>query len=51
MLFLLVGLFVGSQYFRFRDERHDQSSYLLYNVWLLAAHVLPMNARSRLLGW
>ncbi|KAI6045316.1 UbiA prenyltransferase family [Pisolithus marmoratus] len=50
-LFLSMGLFVGSQYFRFRDVQHDQSSYLLYNVWLLAAHVLPMNARSRLLIW
>ncbi|KIK81858.1 hypothetical protein PAXRUDRAFT_832579 [Paxillus rubicundulus Ve08.2h10] len=51
MFFLLMGLFVGSQYFRFRDATHDQSSYVLYNVWLLAAHVLPMNARSRLLTW
>ncbi|KAI6139154.1 UbiA prenyltransferase family [Pisolithus thermaeus] len=50
-LFFLAGLFVGSRYYQFRDERHDQSSYLIYNVWLLAAHVLPMNARSRLLGW
>ncbi|KAI6140820.1 UbiA prenyltransferase family [Pisolithus tinctorius] len=50
-LFLVMGLFVGSQYFRFRDVQHDQSSYLLYNVWLLAAHVLPMNARSRILIW
>lgn len=50
-LFLAFGLFVGTQYFRFRDGPHDQSSYLLYNVWLLVAHVLPMNARSKLLGW
>ncbi|KAI6109376.1 hypothetical protein EDD16DRAFT_1614332 [Pisolithus croceorrhizus] len=50
-ILFLAGLFVGSRYYQFRDERHDQSSYLIYKVWLLAARVLPMSARSGLLGW
>ncbi|KAI6121107.1 hypothetical protein F5141DRAFT_1087746 [Pisolithus sp. B1] len=32
ILFFLAGLFVGSRYYQFRDERHDQSSYLIYKV-------------------
>ncbi|KAG9318041.1 hypothetical protein JVU11DRAFT_105 [Chiua virens] len=51
IMFLCMGAFVGSQYFRFRDVKHDQASYVLYNVWLLAAHTLPLNARSRVLNW
>ncbi|KAH0830182.1 hypothetical protein J3R83DRAFT_1537 [Lanmaoa asiatica] len=49
--FLCMGGFVGSQYFRFRDAKHDETSYVLYNVWLLVAHTLPLNARRQVLSW
>ncbi|KAH7921940.1 hypothetical protein BV22DRAFT_1175647 [Leucogyrophana mollusca] len=51
MVFVLMGAFVGVQCFRFRDARHDQISYVLYNIWLLVAHTLPMNARFRAFDW
>ncbi|KAG8217134.1 UbiA prenyltransferase family [Butyriboletus roseoflavus] len=51
IVFLCMGAFVGSQYFRFRDVKHDETSFVLYNVWLLAAHTLPVNARRQVLNW
>lgn len=32
IIFLCMGAFVGSQYFRFRDAKQDEKSYVLYNV-------------------
>jgi 4-hydroxybenzoate polyprenyltransferase len=50
-IFFIMGCFVGARYFKFRDAKADKLSYLLYNVWLVAAHVLPANARVQALFW
>lgn len=34
-MFLCMGAFVGSRYFRFRDAKQDDKSYVLYNVRFL----------------
>ncbi|KAH7903082.1 hypothetical protein BJ138DRAFT_1021170, partial [Hygrophoropsis aurantiaca] len=34
VIFVMMGAFVGTQYFRFRDARHDKLSFVLYNVCL-----------------
>ncbi|KAH7904666.1 UbiA prenyltransferase family [Hygrophoropsis aurantiaca] len=34
VIFIMMGAFVGVQYFRFRDAPHDELSYVLYNVCL-----------------
>ncbi len=31
-IFLALGVYVGSRYFRFRDKRSDKINYVLYNV-------------------
>ncbi|KAG1850694.1 UbiA prenyltransferase family [Suillus subluteus] len=51
VLFVSIGFGVGLRCFLFRDEIRDQSTYLLYNMWLLGAHLLPANARFRVLAW
>ncbi|TFK68105.1 hypothetical protein BDN72DRAFT_61470 [Pluteus cervinus] len=50
-LFFAMGGFVGARYFSLRDEKDDRISYLLYNMWLVSAHVLPANARVSALFW
>ncbi|KAF5347406.1 hypothetical protein D9758_011279 [Tetrapyrgos nigripes] len=49
-IFIGVGAYVGSRYFRFRDAKNDRLSYLLYNVWLVAAHTLPFNNSTGVLS-
>ncbi|KAG9318047.1 hypothetical protein JVU11DRAFT_111 [Chiua virens] len=44
-VFLCLGAFVGSRYFRFRDVKHDEKSYLLYNVFLRRLQVDGIKAR------
>ncbi|OAX40642.1 hypothetical protein K503DRAFT_590649 [Rhizopogon vinicolor AM-OR11-026] len=51
ILFVSLGCGVGLRCFFFRDEICDQSTYLLYNMWLMGTHILPINARSRVLAW
>ncbi|KAG9318045.1 UbiA prenyltransferase family-domain-containing protein [Chiua virens] len=57
VMFLCMGAFVGSQYFRFRDVKHDQASYVLYNVrfddctFCIADAVLVSTGMSRYGYW
>lgn len=51
VLFVSMGFLVGIRYFFFRDEMSDQSSYRLYNIWLIGVHLLPANVRFRALTW
>ncbi|KAG2073279.1 hypothetical protein BDR04DRAFT_1072943 [Suillus decipiens] len=51
VLFVSMGFWVGIRYFFFRDEICDQSSYRLYNIWLMGVHLLPANVRFRALAW
>ncbi|KAG2073275.1 hypothetical protein BDR04DRAFT_1010891 [Suillus decipiens] len=48
VLFVSMGSWVGIRYFFFRD---DQSSYRLYNIWLMGVHLLPTNVRFCALAW
>ncbi|KAJ8086071.1 hypothetical protein PM082_004890 [Marasmius tenuissimus] len=50
-LFFAMGALVGTRYFFFRDPVSDKRNYLLYNIWLLAAHLLPYNLRARVFEW
>ncbi|KAG2064925.1 hypothetical protein BDR04DRAFT_1083782 [Suillus decipiens] len=51
IFFVSMGSWVGIRYFFFRNEVCDQSSYRLYNIWLMGVHLLPANARFRALTW
>lgn len=51
VIFVSIGFVVGLRCFLFRDEICDRSTYLLYNMWLLGAHLLPANARFHVLTW
>lgn len=51
IFFVSVGSWVGIRYFLFRDEIRDQSSYRLYNIWLMGVHLLPANGRFPVLAW
>ncbi|KAG1867040.1 UbiA prenyltransferase family [Suillus tomentosus] len=45
LLFVSMGSWVGIRYYLFRDEIRDQSTYRLYNIWIIGAHLLPADAR------
>ncbi|KAG1774622.1 UbiA prenyltransferase family [Suillus placidus] len=51
IFFVSIGSWVGLRYFLFRDEIRDQSSYRLYNIWLMGVHLLPANGRFPVLAW
>ncbi|KAG1844924.1 hypothetical protein DFJ58DRAFT_801613 [Suillus subalutaceus] len=51
VLFVFMGSWVGIRYFIFRDEICDQSTYRLYNIWLIGVHLLPANVRFCALAW
>ncbi|KAG1882475.1 UbiA prenyltransferase family-domain-containing protein [Suillus subluteus] len=51
VLFVSMGSWVGIRYFLFRSEICDQSSYRLYNIWLIGVHLLPSNVRFCALAW
>ncbi|KAG1899012.1 UbiA prenyltransferase family [Suillus fuscotomentosus] len=51
LLFVSMGSWVGIRYYLFRDEIRDQSTYRLYNIWIMSAHLLPVNARFHALAW
>ncbi|KAG0701171.1 UbiA prenyltransferase family-domain-containing protein [Suillus ampliporus] len=48
--FVSMGTWVGFRYFLFRDEIRDQSSYRMYNIWLMGVHLLPANVRFQCIG-
>ncbi|KAG2123268.1 UbiA prenyltransferase family [Suillus clintonianus] len=50
-IFVSMGFGVGLRCFLVRDEIGDQLNYWLYNIWLMAAHLLPANARFHVLAW
>lgn len=41
-----LGTFIGFRYYTRRSAADDKSSYLFYNVWLMAVHILPLHART-----
>ncbi|RPD56611.1 hypothetical protein L226DRAFT_502096 [Lentinus tigrinus ALCF2SS1-7] len=50
-LFVVLGGTVGARYYLLRDPKADRRSYVLYNVWLTVAHLLPLNARAEILSF
>ncbi|KAH9958196.1 UbiA prenyltransferase family-domain-containing protein [Russula dissimulans] len=49
-VFISFGIHVGLRYYCWRTLKADKKSYLLFNVWLMAAHVLPLHARTSVLA-
>jgi len=45
-LFVCLGSWVGIRYFVWRSPKADTTSYVVYNIWLLCAHALPVNRRK-----
>ncbi|KAJ7083075.1 UbiA prenyltransferase family [Mycena belliarum] len=43
--FTILGLYVGFRYYKWRTPDRDRRSYLIFNVWLVCAHLLPLHAR------
>ncbi|KAH9988177.1 UbiA prenyltransferase family [Russula vinacea] len=50
-LFTSFGIHVGLRYYCWRTLEADRKSYLIFNVWLMAAHVLPLHARTSVLAF
>ncbi|KAG0699930.1 UbiA prenyltransferase family [Suillus ampliporus] len=51
IVFVSIGFGVGLRFFHLREEISDRSTYMLYNIWLMGAHLLPANARFCVLTW
>ncbi|KAJ3781209.1 UbiA prenyltransferase family-domain-containing protein [Lentinula aff. detonsa] len=47
-IFVATGLFVGLRYYCWRTPQDDKRSYLLFNCWLICAHLLPVKSRMSL---
>ncbi|KAK7445489.1 hypothetical protein VKT23_014906 [Stygiomarasmius scandens] len=45
VVFVTFGAYVGWRYYLWRDTKKDKTSYLLFNGWLMFAHILPIHAR------
>ncbi|KAF8468675.1 UbiA prenyltransferase family-domain-containing protein [Russula ochroleuca] len=45
------GTYVGLRYYFWRTLEADKRSYLTFNIWLMAAHVLPLHARTSVLAF
>ncbi|KAJ6489645.1 UbiA prenyltransferase family [Mycena vitilis] len=43
--FLALGAYVGWRYYHWRTRDADRKSYLIFNGWLMFAHILPLHAR------
>ncbi|KAJ7181526.1 UbiA prenyltransferase family [Mycena crocata] len=47
--FTALGIYVGFRYYLWRTVDTDRRSYIIFNVWLICAHILPLHARRGLL--
>ncbi|EKM50879.1 uncharacterized protein PHACADRAFT_212805 [Phanerochaete carnosa HHB-10118-sp] len=45
-LFVFLGAFVGLRFLMYRSARSDETSYVIYNIWLSCAHVLAATGTS-----
>ncbi|KAJ7810312.1 hypothetical protein B0H14DRAFT_2607471 [Mycena olivaceomarginata] len=48
--FLVLGTSVGFRYYTWRTTESDKKSYLIFNVWLILAHLLPLHERFGVLS-
>ncbi|OBZ74382.1 hypothetical protein A0H81_05759 [Grifola frondosa] len=44
-IFIALGFYVGLRYYCWRTPNVDKRSYIVYSVWLILAHILPLQAR------
>ncbi|KAI0666404.1 UbiA prenyltransferase family-domain-containing protein [Trametes maxima] len=44
--FVALASYIGARYFFLREAEQDKRSYVLYNVWLTIAHIMPIHART-----
>ncbi|TDL18470.1 hypothetical protein BD410DRAFT_728472 [Rickenella mellea] len=49
LIFCVLGAYVGSRIYLLRTVQDDKRSYVIYNVWLLIAHLLPAQTRWNVL--
>ncbi|KAJ6579510.1 UbiA prenyltransferase family [Mycena vulgaris] len=49
LIFMVLGLYSGIRYYLWRKVSDDKKSYLVFNVWLTLAHLLPLHARVGML--
>ncbi|KAI0741269.1 UbiA prenyltransferase family, partial [Daedaleopsis nitida] len=47
--FNALGAYVGWRFYSLRNPTADRRSYILYNIWLTAAHIMPVHARLGIL--
>ncbi|KAI0764644.1 UbiA prenyltransferase family [Fomes fomentarius] len=45
--FIALGAYVALRYYFLRNAQDDKVSYVLYNVWITLAHLIPLHARCR----
>ncbi|KAI0044257.1 hypothetical protein FA95DRAFT_1562451 [Auriscalpium vulgare] len=50
-LFVAFGTYVGTRYYFWRTLAIDKRSYLIFNIWLMLAHILPLHARTSVLAF
>jgi len=51
ILFELISAVVACRNLLLRDKQSDKRTYVLHSLWLLTIHILPMNARWKLLSY
>lgn len=44
--FCTLGAITGFRFYWWRTQEHDARSYVIFNIWLMFAHILPMNSRT-----
>ncbi|KAL0574512.1 hypothetical protein V5O48_007445 [Marasmius crinis-equi] len=50
-VFIAAGSFIAWRFYTKREVESDEKTYLIYNIWLLCAVVLPINSRLDVLSF
>ncbi|KAH9960956.1 UbiA prenyltransferase family-domain-containing protein [Russula compacta] len=48
---VILGTYVGMRYYLWRTLEADKKSYTIFNIWLMAAHTLPLHTRTSVLAF
>ncbi|KAI0746376.1 UbiA prenyltransferase family [Daedaleopsis nitida] len=48
-IFIALGAYVGWRFYCLRSPADDCWTYVIYNIWLTAAHIMPVHARFGIL--
>ncbi|KAJ7618380.1 UbiA prenyltransferase family [Roridomyces roridus] len=51
LVFISLGFYTGIHFYWWRTMETDRRSYLIFCIWLLIAHTLPLHIRSGALGF